>query len=343
MEHNELLALAVNRMAFLRPRERISLLESASTPRMFCSMSAADLSRRVGRRIPAAFWRPGEFLRQAEREQRDLTRAGIVCTFYWDTVFPTLLKEIFDPPVVLYVRGSLPKPGRNLVAIVGTRRPSGAARTKAYELGFELGRAGIATVSGLARGIDAEAHRGSVDAGGYTIGILGNGIDIVCPSSSRALARRILGQGGALASEYPPGVPPEAIHFPARNRIISGMARSVVVVQAPERSGALITADYALEQDRDLVVHAVGLCGVAGAGSRELRDQGATVVRSAEDVLKLWGERLPTLEPSAEPPVPRSSREWGVELARQMELELAGRISVRGGRIYRKADHGNQR
>jgi DNA processing protein len=211
-------------------------------------------------------------------------------------------------------------------------------------------------VSGLARGIDAEAHRGAVDGGGYTLGVLGSGIDRVSPSSSLPLARRILERGGALVSEYPRGVPPEAAHFPARNRIISGMARSVVVIQAPERSGALITAEYALEQDRDLLVHAVGLCGAAGAGTRSLWQQGAPVVRSAANVLAALGK---ISAPSADVPArrtagssgpgdpggrekPGSSREWGRELARRMELELAGKITVRGDRMYRKVDHGSE-
>ena len=347
MADREVLALAINRAPFLRPRDRFVLLEACGGPESLCRMSTAGLARALGRPVISGSWRPLELLRQAEREHGDLTRAGFVCTFYWDGAFPAALKEIYDPPLVLYYRGTLPSPRRPLVAIVGTRRPSGAGRERAYELGFELGRAGVGTVSGVARGIDAEAHKGTLDAGGYTIGILGNGIDTVCPSSSRALGRKILGQGGALAGEYPPGVGPEAWHFPARNRIISGLARSVVVVQAPERSGALITADYALEQGRDLAVHAVGLCGEVGKGSRELWRQGAPVVRSAEDVLALWGlepARGAETHPEAGSQLPEagSPREWGRELARRMELELAGKIVVRGGKIYRKVDHGKQ-
>jgi DNA processing protein len=356
MEPRELLALALNRAGSLRPGERYRLLDSCADPEALLSLPAEGLSRMLGRRVPAASWRPSELRRWAERERSGLTRAGFVCTFYWDEAFPSLLKEIFDPPVVLYVRGTLPGVGRELVAVVGTRRPTGVARDRAYELGFELARAGIGVVSGLARGIDAEAHRGAVDGGGYTLGVLGSGIDRVSPSSSLPLARRILERGGALVSEYPRGVPPEAAHFPARNRIISGMARSVVVIQAPERSGALITAEYALEQDRDLLVHAVGLCGAAGAGTRSLWQQGAPVVRSAANVLAALGK---ISAPSADVPArrtagssgpgdpggrekPGSSREWGRELARRMELELAGKITVRGDRMYRKVDHGSE-
>jgi len=287
MAGSEILALAISRVPCLRPRERVLVLEACEGPESLAHMSAGDASRCLGRPVSSRSWRPLEALQWAEKARRDLTRGGFVCTFYWDPEFPPLLREIYDPPVVLFWRGTLPTPGRDLVAIVGTRLPTGVARDRAYQLGFELGRAGMGTVSGLARGIDAEAQRGTVAAGGYTIGVLGNGIDAVCPSSSRVLARKILAQGGAVASEYPPGTPPDAHHFPARNRIISGLAGSVVVVQAPERSGALITAEYALEQNRDLAVHAVGLCGEAGKGSRELWRQGATVVRSGADVLGL--------------------------------------------------------
>jgi DNA processing protein len=342
----ELFALALNRMPGLRPGERYRVLESFRSPDAVLSLSPQGLSRLVGRPISPAAWRPAELFRWAEGEQSRLTRAGFVCTFYWDEAYPSLLKEIYDPPVVLFLRGTPPDRQQRLVAVVGTRRPTGIAREKAYELGFGLARAGVGVVSGLARGIDAEAHRGAVDGGGYTIGVLGSGIDNVCPSSSRPLAGRMLEHGGALASEYPRGVPPEAEHFPARNRIISGMVGSVVVIQAPVRSGALITADYALEQDRELLVHAVGLCGAAGAGTRDLWQQGATVVRSAADVLVALGPAVPreaaTAAVGEEPLVARSPREWGRELARRMELELAGDISVRGNTTYRKVDHGSE-
>ncbi len=147
-------------------------------------------------------------------------------------------------------------------------------------------------MSGLARGIDREAHEGCVEAGGRSVAVLGNGIDLVYPASSRPTAMALLARGGAILSEYPPGVPPLQYHFPARNRIISGLCRAVVVVQAPERSGALITAEYALDQGRDLWVHAAGLQGSAGAGTRRLADSGAPCdSRSGGSSPRLGGER----------------------------------------------------
>jgi DNA processing protein len=156
-------------------------------------------------------------------------------------------------------------------------------------LGGDLAREGIGVASGLARGIDREAHEGCVAAGGYSIAVLGNGIDLLYPSSSAPLARALLKGGGVVVSEYPPGTPPLRFHFPARNRIISGLSRSVVVVQAPARSGALITAEYALEQGRDMYVHSAGLAGSAGDGTRRLAESGAPVIGSCEDIMRDWG------------------------------------------------------
>ncbi|HUJ76946.1 MAG TPA: DNA-processing protein DprA, partial [bacterium] len=163
------------------------------------------------------------------------------------------------------------------------------ARRAAFRLGAELGRAGVGVVSGLARGIDREAHDGCLQAAGRTVAVLGNGIDQVYPPSSRPSAMAILSRGGAILSEYPPGVPPLQYHFPARNRIISGLCRGVVVVQAPEKSGALITAEHALQEGRDLFVHRAGLAGSAGAGSRRLAEAGAVVIQAGAEILGEWG------------------------------------------------------
>jgi DNA processing protein len=172
---------------------------------------------------------------------------------------------------------------------VGTRVPTEAAKQAAFALGRDLAAAGVVVVSGLARGIDGQAHRGAVEAG-LTVAVLGNGIDTVCPGGHEGLARKILATGGALVSEYGPGEPAFGYRFVERNRIISGLARSVVVVQAPARSGALITADFALDQGRDVVVHEAGLEGDRGAGTRALAVQGAPVVKTVADVLALWND-----------------------------------------------------
>jgi len=328
MAPSEQVALAVNRICCLRPLEKFRVLAACGTERAFASLSWPDMERILGRRFDHPAQSPVEYLASAENDRKGLTRGRFQCTFYWDSAFPPQLREVYDPPLVLYHRGDWPDWSEPLVAIVGTRHPTGQARECSYALAFDLGRRGLNSVSGLARGIDAEAHRGSCDAGAKSLAVLGNGVDILFPGSSAKVGRRLLASGGVLLSEYSPGVPPLARNFPARNRIISGLARTTVVVQAPLRSGALITADYALEQGRELVVHRVGTCGERGAGSRALAEQGATVVGAAADILSEWGwrrgDRLP-----ARGLAQRPERVAGV-----VEAEMAGRVVRRESRVY---------
>jgi DNA processing protein len=211
--------------------------------------------------------------------------------------YPPLLREIYDPPAVLFFRGRLPDPEKPLAAVVGTRRPSSAAVAQAFDICRGLGRRGIAVVSGLALGIDAAAHRGNLQGGGATVAVLGSGADEIYPSSNRSLAERILESGGAILSEYPPGTGPRKWNFPARNRIISALARGVLIVEAPEHSGARITARRALEQNRDLWVASTGAAAADGrggaalarrAGSVKLAGDGAGIIGSAADILEEW-------------------------------------------------------
>lgn len=158
--------------------------------------------------------------------------------------------------------------------------------------------------------------------------VLGNGIDQIYPVSSRPTARALLDRGGAILSEYPPGVPPLQYHFPARNRILSGLCRAVVIVQAPERSGALITAEYALDQGRDLWVHAAGIPGSAGAGTRRLADAGAPVVSGAADILRDWGMSATAF------PIEAACGSAAGYLSRTLKEELDGNCAVHGGETY---------
>ncbi len=225
MAPDELTALAINRVPFLKPREKLLLLEVCATPERLARLPAAALPAILGRSVRSHNWDPAGELRRAEADQELLTSGSIHCTFVWNADFPPLLREIYDPPVVLYYRGILPKPQEVWVGVVGTRHPTGNGRDAAFALGFELAGMGVGTVSGLARGIDSEAHRGSLAEGARTAGVLGNGIDQVFPGSSAPLGRRILAGGGCILSEYPPGEPPRPYHFPGRNRIISGLSR----------------------------------------------------------------------------------------------------------------------
>ena len=346
MAPNELVALAVNRVSFLKPREKLLLVEFCSTPERLARLQADALPMVLGRPVRSRSWDPRGELARAEAERKSLTSGPIHCTFVWNSDFPRLLREIYDPPVLLYYRGILPDPRETWVGIVGTRHPTGAGRGAAFALGFELAGIGIGTVSGLARGIDAEAHRGCLAEGGRTVAVLGNGIDRLFPASSAPIGRRILENGGCILSEYPPGEPPRPYHFPGRNRIISGLSRTVAVIQAPEGSGALITADYALEQGRELVVHAEGLEGPAGAGTRRLAEQGAEVVRSAADILAGWGLQATAARGAAAadavpqdaagargPSGPPEASGLPDRLARQLEGELAHELVVHNGEV----------
>jgi len=328
--HEGLCFLGLSHVEFLRPIEKHKLVGMPGGAARLFELPLSEISRLLGRKLVTKEWRPEEILRTAEATRACLTREGMRSIFYGDSEYPPLLHEIHDPPLTLFLRGSLPETGTTLAAIVGTRFPTGAAREAAFRLGFELGRNGITVVSGLARGIDREAHEGCEAAGCRSVGVLGNGIDLVYPESSRRAAVALLARGGALVSEYPPGVPPLRWHFPARNRIISGLCRGVVVVQAPARSGALFTAEYALDQGRDLWVHAAGLTGTAGEGTRQLAQSGAPRVHDAADILGEW--RIA--------PRPRAEREpsrqlpEGERMAAVLRGEISGACAQRAGETY---------
>ena len=314
---------------FLTPHEKLALLNMRGVRRLL-DLSLHDLERLTGKKRATGLWNPDEIRRAGEEIGNRLTEGGMESIFYWDTTYPPQLREIYDPPVTLFVRGSLPDNGLLLAGIVGTRFPTGAARTAAFQLGFELGREGIGVVSGLARGIDREAHEGCTEAGGRSVAVLGNGIDLIYPYSSLPAGRAILERGGAILSEYPPGIPPLRHHFPARNRIISGLCRAVVVVQAPERSGALITAEYALDQGRDLYVHAAGTIGATGAGTRRLAESGAPVISGSAEILREW-EMKPR---AARAGLPGQELPEGERLAALLKEEIAGTCATRGGETY---------
>ncbi len=318
--------LALSHAAFLSSREKILLTDMLGGARRVMGLSLKDMAGLLGRRFSTKYWEPGKLLDRATESEKHLTSGALGCIFYWDPAYPPQLREIYDPPAALFFRGNLPDNGKALIGIVGTRFPTGSARKAAFSLGFEMGMRGIGVVSGLARGVDREAHDGCVEARGYSVAVLGNGIDLVYPASSRPTAMAVLRGGGVIFSEYPPGTPPRRHHFPARNRIISGLCRSVVLIQAPERSGALITADYALEQGRDLLVHRAGLMGSAGAGTRKLAESGAPVIEGGADVLREWG-----MEMKKDAPPHPSENGMGEEIARLVEGEISGSCARRSG------------
>jgi DNA processing protein len=202
-----------------------------------------------------------------------------------DPLYPSRLKEIYDYPPVLYVRGNLPADDEPCLAVVGTRRPTIYGRQVTEEIVADLARSKITIVSGLARGIDSVAHRAALDAEGKTIAVFASGLDIVYPGENAKLAQAIM-EHGALVSEYPLGVKPRAENFPLRNRIMSGLSLGVLVVEAGERSGALITAHQAVEQNREVFAIPGSILSPASQGTNRLIQEGAKLVRNYTDILQ---------------------------------------------------------
>jgi DNA processing protein len=317
------------------------------------SFAAANDAHLVGEPRSARFasFKAG-FDGRAELER--LARLGFRFLARSDPGFPQLLRAIHDPPPGLFVRGDeetalLVRPA---IAIVGARACSAYGRQIARSLGRELAAAGLVVVSGLARGVDSEAHRGALEASGSTVAVLGCGIDRDYPAANRELARQVAAIG-LIVSEYAPGVEPAPWRFPARNRIVAGLCAATVVVEARERSGALITADFALEEGREVFAVPGEITSALSAGSNALLRLGATPLTCAEDVLESFGlaapeRRDPVLGSTAAKALERVregaagadeiARATGLrasELAAVLsELELAGAVTQEEG-IYR--------
>jgi DNA processing protein len=290
-----------------------------------------------------------------------LERLGARAILPDDPEYPALLREIADPPMVLFAwgRAELLVPGP-VAAIVGTRHPTdyGVEVTRRAAVGCV--EAGITVVSGMARGCDAIAHAATLDAGGRTIGVLGNGLGVIYPAANRSLYERMVVEG-LLLSEFPPGERPGVGSFPRRNRLISGLARATLVVEAGETSGALITASAALEQGREVLAVPGMITSVQSAGTNRLLRDGATPFLGGMDLLGLFpeiagqGPGLAVSSSIAEPPttdpllrhVPTAgalldtivdASGWPVAqvLDRLMEFELEGRVEQRPGRVFRR-------
>ena len=276
-----------------------------------------------------------------------------------DVRFPTALAAIHDPPSELWIRGDVDALRAPSVAIVGSRAASPYALEVARRLGADLARRNVTVVSGMARGVDSAAHRGALEGGGVTIAVFGCGVDVIYPREHRGLAERIL-ERGTLVSEFPVGTPPRKEHFPQRNRIISGLSLAVVIVEAAEGSGSLITAEFALDQGRTVLAVPGNVLGGRNYGAHALLRDGAKLVECADDIL----EELPlslaqpgakeskNVKSASQDPVLRAMDEGdpydldeiaersGVDrmrlLPRLLELELAGAVRrVEGGRFVR--------
>jgi DNA processing protein len=214
-----------------------------------------------------------------------MEKAGTELISYWDVDYPELLKRIADPPILFFLRGSRDALKRQSIAIVGTRIPSTYGKLMTEKLTGELVGNNLTIVSGLARGIDTIAHNTVVQMGGSTIAVLGSGVDVIYPDENKSLAQKICGDG-AVISEFYMGAKPDAPHFPRRNRIISGLSLGTVVVEAGEKSGALITADCALDQNREVFALPGNANNPRGYGSNRLIQQGAKLVLTVNDILE---------------------------------------------------------
>jgi len=204
---------------------------------------------------------------------------------YWDDEYPVLLKKIDDPPVLLFVKGELRQNDKKCIAIVGTRNSSTYGKLVTERFARELALKDFTIVSGLARGIDTIAHKTVLSVGGNTIAVLGSSVDIIYPEENLKLSQAITGQG-AVISEFPMGTKPEAVYFPRRNRIIAGICLATLVIEAGKKSGALITADRALEQGRDVFAVPGNINNPKSYGCNDLIQQGAKLVRSVDDILE---------------------------------------------------------
>jgi DNA processing protein len=259
---------------------------------------------------------------------------------------PPLLRAIHDPPEQLYLRGAAEPEllSRPAVAVVGARACSPYGSQVARMVGRDLAAVGVVVVSGLARGVDGEAHRGALEAGGHTVAVLGCGIDRDYPAAHASLARAIA-ERSLLVSEYEPGVEPLPFRFPARNRIVAGLCAATIVVEARERSGALITADFALEEGREVFAVPGEITSALSAGTNALLRLGATPLTSADDVLESLGIESPErstnnhplleLLPASADELCRKSGLTAREVATALaELELSGLV-LEGDGVYR--------
>jgi DNA processing protein len=320
MNSRGMLDLYISLLPRLMPAEKVSMLEAFECEDDLVLQTREDMEHFLGRKINN-FWDIDKIREQAEQIETVHRKRSIKWVSWNNAAYPPLLREMYDPPAVVYYRGCLPDPDKSLLGMVGTRRPSPEAANQAYTLAYGVGKAGLSVVSGLAIGIDAMSHRGNLAGGVPGYAVLGSGVDEIYPTSNRSLAKKILDSGGAILSEYPPGTAPSKWNFPARNRIIAALSRGVIIVEAPKKSGALITAAFALEQGKDLWVASSGLQERQYGslhdkiGTIKLASDGAEIIYTAGDVLEKWNIEFADNDGSVD------KQEWdstGMELAASM-------------------------
>jgi DNA processing protein len=279
--------LALERVPRVGPLTMARLFDAFGSPRVALEASAEEIKRRAGlnenvARAIAGSTPPEKDIAKdiellGDLEARVVTR--------WDEGYPPNLLEIYDPPAFLFIRGDLTEEDNRAVAMVGTRNPSRYGLEMAEKIAEDLARSGITIVSGLARGIDTACHTAALRAGRRTIGVLGCGIDVVYPRENKALIEEVA-RCGAVITEFRPGTAPLATNFYRRNRIVSGLSRGVVVVEAGKKSGSLITAHHGLDQNREVLAVPGNVMNIRSKGPHLLIKEGAALVESAEDVIQ---------------------------------------------------------
>ena len=277
----------------LRNQTRLALLRHFGSPEDIFYADEGEILLTVGITRDQASLLKDHSLDGADQILAECQRLGYQILTLHDAAYPGRLENIYDPPCVLYVRGQLPAFDEECaVAVVGTRDCTPYGVSVAEKFGYGLAAGGALVVSGLARGIDSAALRGALRAGGRTAAVLGNGLDVVYPKENRYLYEDVAA-AGALISEYPPGTEPSRGHFPVRNRILSGLCAATLVVEAPERSGALITANTALEQGRDVYAVPGPIDAPASRGCNQFIREGGVLVTEPWDILEEYVGRFP--------------------------------------------------
>ena len=277
----------------LGPTRIKKLIEQYGTAERVFHASLTELEATGMRAVSAQSIATGKSLELAQQECAKAAEARAKIISLSDPEYPQRLKEIYDPPVILFVKGSIDVLAQPGIAMVGTRHPTPYGSGMAERLSTDLAARGLVIISGLARGIDTASHRGAVAAKGKTIAVLGTGIDVMYPKENTRLTEQIVALGGALITEFPVGTPPTPQNFPIRNRIISGMSAGVLVVEAAEYSGTRITSRLALEQNRDVYAVPGNVTNKNSWGPNTLIKQGAKLVATWEDV---WEELPPDLQ-----------------------------------------------
>jgi DNA processing protein len=312
--------VALTRIEGLGVRGSHKLIEHFGSPQAAYMASLTELeSSGVPARVAQSIFAQA-CLKDAEKELDKVAKAGCALVAFGSEDYPPLLKQIPDAPLLLYVRGDVKVLSQFAVAMVGARRPTAYGSSVAHRLSQDLAQRQLVVVSGLARGVDSAAHRGALEAKGKTVAVLGSGIDVIYPRENKRLAEEIA-QSGAVISEFPLGTGPTPQNFPIRNRIISGLSLGVVVVEAAEYSGSLITARLALEQNREVFAVPGNITSAQSFGPNHLIKQGAKLVDQWMDVLEEFPadvrmQLLPSVDASEGQPI-------GAQTATLFEASLA--------------------